>query len=411
MGAFVKFFRNVGLALRAIERNGLRSVLTIVGIMIGVVAVVLVAALGSGARAKVLQQVESFGSNFIIVFPQSSSASGARGRQGTGARLTEEDGRAILRESVSIAHAAPVLRARAQVVFENKNVSTSIVGSTTAFFDVRDWQLTRGEAWTSHDEAIKAKVCLIGSTVRDKLFPNVDPVGRTVRIGRYPFRVLGVLASKGEAPFGGDQDDMVLMPIGSMRARIFRTPPGFAGVLMLSANSAETTDRAVAQVESILKQRHRIPEGKNPDFVLRTQKEFQKMQMLIYGILTILLVGIAGISLVVGGIGIMNIMLVSVAERTREIGIRMAIGAREADIQSQFLIEAIVLSLFGGGAGVLLGMGGIWAMQKVLEWPLRMDPTVVFVSVLSSALTGVVFGFFPARRAATLDPIEALRHE
>jgi putative ABC transport system permease protein len=404
-------FVGIRLALRAIRRNVLRSSLTILGILIGIAAVVIVTALGEGARAHVTEQVQSFGSNFIIIFPQSSSASGAKGKQGVGARLTEDDGRAILRESVSVGALAPALRSRAQVVAENKNVSTSVIGTTLPFFGVRSWGISKGQAWTVHDEAVKAKLCVIGTTVREKLFGSEDPIGRSVRIGRYAYRITGILESKGEAPFGGDQDDIVIMPLSSMRSRVMKTAPGFAGVLMVSATALETTDRAVMQIESILRQRHRVAEGSEPDFVIRTQKEFQAMQTLIYGVLTLLLIGIAAISLIVGGIGIMNIMLVSVTERTREIGIRMAIGAREGDIRSQFLIEAVVLSLVGGMAGVLFGMVTTAALAKLLEWPMSVSTTALVVSVSSSAFTGITFGFFPARRAAKLDPIVALRHE
>ncbi len=403
--------RAILMAFRAITRNLLRAGLTVLGILIGVAAVVIVTALGSGARDSVASQIQSIGSNVVIVFPERAQVSGARGGQGTGNRLTEDDGRAIVREAVSVAAVAPALRARAQVVNAEKNVSTSVVGSTTAFFTVRNWKVVRGDKWTEADETLKTKVCLVGSTVKKNLFGDQDPIGRTVRIGRYPYRIIGVLETKGEAPFGGDQDDMVLMPIGSMRARVMRTPPGFAGVLMMSATSAETTDRAVAQVDSILRQRHRIAQDTPADFRIQTQKEFQEMQSVIYNLLTVLLIFIAGISLVVGGIGVMNIMLVSVTERTREIGIRMAIGAREADIRTQFLVEAVVLAVMGGVIGAAIGIGTISALAKLLDWPMALSPVALTVSVMTSALTGIAFGFFPARRASRLDPIEALRHE
>ncbi len=403
--------RAIQMAFRAIARNGLRASLTVLGILIGVAAVVIVTALGSGARDNVASQIQSVGSNFIIVFPERAQLSGARGAQGSGGRLTDDDGKAIQREAVSISAVAPALRARAQVVFGEKNASTSVVGSTLAFYKVRNWSIARGQPWTEGDELLKSKVCVIGSTVKKNLFVDQDPIGRTIRIGRHPYRVLGVLETKGEAPFGGDQDDMVLMPIGSMRARVMRTPPAFAGVLMMSATSAETTDRAVSQAESILRQRHRIAPEASSDFRIQTQKEFQEMQAVIYNLLTVLLVVIAGISLIVGGIGVMNIMLVSVTERTHEIGIRMAIGAREADIRTQFLVEAIVLAVLGGVAGAAIGIGTIGALARLLEWPMALSPTALVVSIATSALTGVAFGFFPARRASKLDPIVALRHE
>jgi putative ABC transport system permease protein len=293
----------------------------------------------------------------------------------------------------------------------DKNWSAQVIGSTRSFFTVRNWRVARGAEWDEHDEAMKAKVVILGTTVAEKLFGEEDPVGRQVRIGPYAWRVAGVLESKGEAPFGGDQDNLVLMPIGSMRGRVMRTAPGFAGVLMVSATSADTTDRAVAQIRSILRQRHRIESNRDDDFWIRTQKEFQEMQTAIYSLLTVLLVCIAAISLVVGGIGVMNIMLVSVTERTREIGIRMAIGAQKADIMTQFLVEAVVLALIGGLAGALAGIVAINLMADGLDWPMKLDPTALTVAIMTSALTGIAFGFFPARRAAMLDPIVALRHE
>ncbi|MFO0664633.1 MAG: ABC transporter permease [Polyangiaceae bacterium] len=397
------------VALRAIVRNGLRAGLTVLGILIGVFSVVVMTGLGTGARTSVSKQIEAIGSNFIIVSPENANVSGAK--KATGARLTEEDGRAIKRDAVSVRAVAPVLRARAQVAAQEKNWSTSVVGSTTDFFIVRNWALSRGAIWTASDELTKSRVCVIGKTTAQKLFGNVDPVDRTLRIGRHSYRVLGLLESKGEAPFGGDQDDVIVMPIGSMRARVSRTPPGFVGVLMLSATSAETSDRAVAQIDALLRQRHHIEEGKTPDFSMKTQKEFQAVQGAIYGILTALLVIIAAVSLVVGGIGVMNIMLVSVTERTREIGIRMAIGARASDIQVQFLIEAICLSTLGGALGAGLGVLANALISRALSWQTTIDPIPIAVSIGVSAAIGIGFGYFPARRAALLDPITALRHE
>jgi putative ABC transport system permease protein len=401
----------IRLAILSIVRSTLRASLTILGILIGVAAVVTVTALGAGARDQVSSQIEGMGSNVILVAPQSAAASGAKGALGAGARLTEDDGRAIVRDAVSVTAVAPALRSRAQIVAGEKNWSAQVIGSTRSFFPVRSWHVARGAEWDEHDEATKSKVCILGTTVAEKLFGNDDPVGRNVRIGRYSWRVLGVLESKGEAPFGGDQDNMVLMPIGSMRGRVMRTAPGFAGVLLVSATSADTTQRAVAQIDSILRQRHRIDEGREADFWIRTQQEFQQMQTAIYSLLTVLLVMIAAVSLVVGGIGVMNIMLVSVTERTREIGIRMAIGARANDIMMQFLVEAVALALIGGLAGAGTGIAIIKVLGDTLGWPMKLDPTALTVAIMTSALTGIAFGFFPARRAASLDPIVALRHE
>ena len=404
-------FLAVAIAFRAILRNRLRALLTILGILIGVASVVTITALGAGARDSVGGQIQSIGSNFIIVFPQSTAASGAKGAQGSGVRLSGEDGKAILRDALSITAQSPALRAGAQAVFGDKNVATSAEGVILSYFEIRNWKVAKGSLWTDHDESLKAKTCVIGSTIQKKLFGDVDPIGQTIRIGRYPFKVVGVMETKGEAPFGGDQDDIILMPISSFRARILKTPPDFAGVLMLSATSAETTDRAVHQIDSILRQRHHIADGHAADFEIHTQKEFQAMQSVIYNLMTLLLVCVAAISLFVGGIGVMNIMLVSVTERTREIGIRMAIGARAKEIQTQFLVEAVALALLGGVAGALLGIGAIAIAGRVTEWKMALNPVALAVSIGTSALTGIAFGFFPARRAAQLDPIEALRHE
>jgi putative ABC transport system permease protein len=401
----------IRLALRAIGRNPLRASLTVLGILVGVTAVVTVTAVGSGARENVSTQIQSIGSNFIIIFPQNAQVSGKRGAQGSGARLTEEDGRAILRESTSVASIAPALRSSVQAIYGDRNWNTNAIGTTLAYLQVRNWSLQRGEPWDPHDEAMKSKVVLLGTTAARNLFGSADPVGQAVRIGRYPYRVLGVLVSKGEAPFGGDQDDVILMPIATFRSHVMHTSPGFAGVLMASATTPDTTFRAVEQVTAILRQRHRIDEGREPDFVIRTQKEFAAMQDRIYQMLTVLLVIVAAISLIVGGIGVMNIMLVSVTERTREIGIRMAIGAREGDIRTQFLVEATALALLGGLAGAILGIVAIGILRAILEWHMSIDPQALAISISVSAAIGIAFGFFPARRAARLDPIEALRHE
>jgi putative ABC transport system permease protein len=404
-------FSGISLALVAIRRNVLRAALTVLGILIGVMAVVAITALGAGARDSVGSKIQALGSNFMVVFPQSTAVSGAHGAQGTGHRLTEEDGRAILREADAVKAVTPWLEANVQVVAGDNNWSTFAGGATSDFQVVRSWHVTRGEIWTEHDEATKAKVCVLGTTVATKLFGSADPIGQTIRIGRYPFRVLGVLESKGQAPFGGDLDDILLMPIGSMRARILKTPPGFVGIFMMSSTSADDSDRAVKQINGILRQRHNISDDAQPDFQIRTLKEFQEMQGRVYDILTLVLVIVAGISLVVGGIGVMNIMLVSVTERTREIGIRMAIGAREADIRMQFLVEAVVLSILGGVLGAVLGIVIVAITAKILEWPMNVSPVALAVSLTVSGATGVAFGFFPAQRAAKLDPILALHHE
>jgi putative ABC transport system permease protein len=399
----------IRLALSAIVRNKLRAALTVLGILIGVTAVVMVTALTGGATASVAGQIDNFASNALFVNPENVQQSGVRSKS-TG-RLTENDARAVARDAVSVSATAPWLSTSGQVVYGDRNVSTLLVGTTTSYFPIRRFKIGKGELWNEHDENTKTKVCVVGQTVADKLFGNLDPVGRTIRIGRYPYRIIGVLEAKGNSPFGEDQDDRLLMPIGSFRGRVMRTSPGRVDMFIASATSEETTPRAQAQITSILRQRHRIADGKDADFTVNTQSEMRQAQEAITGVLSALLLSVAAVSLVVGGIGVMNILLVSVAERTREIGIRLAIGARERDILVQFLLEAVVLSLAGGILGIIVGSTLTIALGKVLGWSMAPTPEAIAVAAATSALIGVVFGFLPARRAASLDPIEALRTE
>jgi putative ABC transport system permease protein len=399
----------VRLAVSAILRNKTRAALTVLGILIGVGAVVIVTALAGGASAKVGGEIDSFAANALFVYPQPTQTSGARSK--TIGRLTENDMKAIKREAVSVDHVAPWLSTFGQIVWGDKNVNTFIIGTTLEYFPIRKYTIAKGELWTEADELAKTKLCVIGATVKDNLFGTEDPIGRTIRVGRYPFKVIGILARRGSSPFGDDQDDRILMPIGSFRGRVGYTSPGRVDQIMASATSAETTSRAEEQITSILRQRHKIPADRDPDFVVNSQAEFRKLQEGVTTALSLLLLSVAAVSLLVGGIGVMNIMLVSVAERTREIGIRMSIGARGRDILTQFLVEAVVLSLMGGLLGILLGAGSTMSLGHALDWPMTPTPLAIVIAVLTSAGIGVVFGFLPARRAAALDPIEALRVE
>jgi putative ABC transport system permease protein len=399
----------VRLALGAIVRNKTRAALTVLGILIGIAAVVTVTALAGAASDQVGGQIDSFAANAIYVAPQTVQASGARSKV-TG-RLTEADGRAVSRDAVSIAGVAPWLSTMGQVVYMDRNAQTVLIGTNLAYFPVRKWTIAKGENWTESDEVLKTKVCLIGATVQKELFGTEDPIGRIIRIGYAPYRVIGVLGARGSSMFGEDQDDRVMMPIGSFRARVMHTSPGRTDQLIAGATSAETVDRAIAQVKGILRQRHHIQEGQDSDFTVESQAEFREAEQGIADVLSALLLGVAAVSLLVGGIGVMNIMLVSVAERTREIGIRMSIGARARDILTQFLVEAIVLTMIGGLLGIGIGIAATLGLGHALDWPVTPSVKALLVAVATSATIGVAFGYLPARRAAMLDPIEALRVE
>ncbi|MEP7125522.1 MAG: ABC transporter permease [Byssovorax sp.] len=405
-----RIFASIWIALRMVQRNKLRAGLTVIGITIGIAAVVTMTALGKGARSSVSASVSSLGSNMLIVFPQSGRSSGAK--SALGARLSELDGEALVRESTSIRLAAPFMRAGAQAVYEGQNTKTSVIGSRLTYFEVRNLKVVKGEKWTTASESVGEKVVLIGATTAHDLFGTGDPIGHTIRVGKYPYQVIGLLEEKGNSPFGEDQDQIVLMPITTLRTHVLASarPTDVHGI-MLSATSEETTGRALKQATEILRQRHHIPEGDEDDFVVRTQAELQSLQQGIFGALSLLLVAIAGISLLVGGIGVMNIMLVSVTERTREIGIRMAIGAREADIMIQFLSEAIALALAGGLVGTAFGYAAILGLSAALGWSMTLDQGSLVVALVVSSVIGLVFGFFPARRAAKLDPVTALARE
>jgi putative ABC transport system permease protein len=408
---FYRILASIMIAMRMVRRNKLRAGLTVIGITIGIAAVVTTTALGRGVKTSVAATVSSLGSNMLIVFPHSGRSSGAK-NNAAGSRLSELDCDALVRESTSIRLAAPFMQASAQAVYEGQNTKTSVIGSRLSYFEVRNLKVEKGEMWSPTSEAVGEKVVLIGKTTAHDLFGTTDPIGRSIRVGKYPYQVIGLLEEKGNSPFGQDQDQIVLMPITTLRTHVLPSArPGDVQGIMLSATSEETTGRALKQVTEILRQRHHIAENDEADFDVRTQAELQSLQESILGVLSGLLIAIAGISLLVGGIGVMNIMLVSVTERTREIGIRMAIGAREADILIQFLVEAIALAVAGGLVGTLIGYGAILGLSAALGWSMSLDTGSLVLALGVSSGIGIVFGFFPARRAAKLDPVAALARE
>jgi putative ABC transport system permease protein len=403
------FLGALRLALGAIVRGKTRAALTVLGILIGITAVVVVTALADGTSAAIAGELDGFASNAIYVWPQTVQASGARSK--SAGRLTESDMNAILHESVSVAAGAAFMGTSGQIVYGDRNVTTQIIGVTLPYFDVRRWTVAKGERWTESDELLKTKVCVIGHTAAVDLFGSDDPVGHIIRIGRSPFLIIGLLGTRGEGTLGDDQDDRVMMPASSYRARVMHMPPGRADQLMFSATSEQTVERAHEQITRILRQRHHIAEGGQDDFGVRTQLETRETTGGILSMLSLFGIGVAAVSLLVGGVGVMNIMLVSVAERTREIGIRMSIGARERDILAQFLVEAIVLTLLGGVLGILAGSVAAVGIGNALDMAMAPTPRAILIAVATSAAIGIVFGFLPAWRAAKLDPIVALRVE
>ncbi len=404
---------SIRIALRALRVNKLRSTLTMLGIIIGVAAVIVMISIGSGAQARVEEQIKALGSNLIMLLPGSVTAGGVRMGSGTRNTLTEDDSYAIQREIQEVQAAAPQLRGTGQVVAGNNNWSTVFYGITPEYFEVRNWVISTGKGFEPADLSGSAKVALLGETVRRNLFGDADPIGQVVRIRKVPFTVIGTLQSKGQSLMGQDQDDVILMPVSTARNRVLGGNAKLRSVGSIFVKVREGADMAEAeeQIKNLLRQRHRIQPGQEDDFTLRNLSEVLGAQEASSRIMTLLLAAVASVSLLVGGIGIMNIMLVSVTERTREIGLRMAVGARGRDILSQFLVEAITLALIGGLLGILLGVGGSYAIGHFAEWRTELSLQSIVLAVGFAAAIGIFFGFYPARKASRLLPIDALRYE
>jgi putative ABC transport system permease protein len=405
----MRYLAVIKIAFRALRRNKMRTVLTMLGIIIGVGAVIAMVALGRAAKMQIAARIAALGQNVIVVFSGSVNRSGVRSGFGGAGTLTVEDAQAVQTEVPNVVAVSPEVRSGGQLTAGENNWSSTIMGESMDYLKIRQWDVMEGTMFTEADVKAAAKVCVLGKTTADNLFPEGNPVDQTIRIKNVPVKVLGVLHPKGVSMFGQDQDDTVIVPYTTGMKR-------FAGVTMLrvinvSADSAENVNGVIENITQLLRQRHRIQPGGDDDFIIRNPQEFFEAQNAAADTMTALLAGVATISLIVGGIGIMNIMLVSVTERTREIGIRMAVGARGHDILLQFLIEAVTLSSTGGILGIALGVGGAKLLTLIKHWPTLVSVESILLAFVFSAAVGIFFGFYPARKASQLDPIDALRYE
>jgi putative ABC transport system permease protein len=402
------------IAFRALRMNKLRSGLTMLGIIIGVAAVIATVAIGSGATQRIEEQIASIGSNLIIVLPGSTTSSGLRLGTGNAVTLTEADARELAAQCPAIAFATPTVRGGAQVVYENSNWATIIFGVTPDYLTIRDYTIAQGAAFTQQDVVGANKVALLGKTVVTNLFGDIDPIGQTIRIKKVPFIVAGVLSPKGQSSTGQDQDDVILLPISSAKRKVIGIKQANADAvdaIAMQAQNGSQIHAAQEETTALLRQRHHLQPTEPDDFSIRSMEDIFAAQEASSRILSLMLAAVASVSLIVGGIGIMNIMLVSVRERTREIGLRQAVGAKVRDILTQFLVEAVTLSIAGGIVGILLGIIASTVISRVAGWNTVVGVGAVSLAVFFSALVGISFGFYPARKAAYLDPIEALRSE
>ncbi|HSM85957.1 MAG TPA: ABC transporter permease [Candidatus Limnocylindrales bacterium] len=402
------------IAFRALQANKMRSALTMLGIVIGVAAVIATVAVGSGATQRIQQQIASIGSNIIIILPGSTTSSGMHMGMGAAVTLTENDARELMAQCPAVASAAPMIRGGAQIVYGDNNWATIIFGTTPDYLTIRDYSVAQGMPFTQQDVDGGNKVALLGQTVVDNLFSGADPVGQIIRIKNVPFTVSGVLARKGQSPMGQDQDDIILLPISTAKRKVIGIRSGNAdavNAINIQARGPGQIQAAIDEAKALLRQRHHLQEAEADDFSVRSMEEVFAAQEASSRVMSLMLAAVASVSLMVGGIGIMNIMLVSVRERTREIGLRQAVGAKTRDILTQFLVEATTLSIVGGVAGIVLGVVASVVISRLANWNTVIGPGAVLLAVLFSALVGIGFGFYPARKAAYLDPIEALRYE
>jgi putative ABC transport system permease protein len=400
------------IAFRALRTNKMRSALTMLGIVIGVAAVIAMLAIGTAARQKISDEISTVGSNLIMVLAGASSSGGAQMGAGSDPTISFDDAEAIKNECPAVLDVAPVQTGQGQVIYKNQNWSTVILGSTPSILNIREWQIESGRPLVDQDVRNSTKVCLLGKSVANNLYGAIDPVGTILRIKKVPFTVIGVLQAKGQTLTGQDQDDRIYVPITTGQKKIFgRTIPGMVQFLMVKANSVDVLDDAVQQISDLLRQRHRISPGQENDFSVKNLTQMMDMAIRLTNIMTVLLGAIASISLLVGGIGIMNIMLVSVTERTREIGIRIAVGAKTWDIRLQFIVEAMTLSIIGGCIGIALGQTVSVFVSKFANIPVIISPLSIIIAFGFSAVVGVFFGFYPAYKASLLNPIDALRYE
>jgi len=406
----MKFINLIRLAIKALQRNKLRALLTMLGIIIGVASVITMMSIGEGSKQSINASLASMGSNMITIMPYSNESGGARMMGSSLKTLTIKDVDALKKNAVNIAEISPLASSSGQSINGAANWPTSIQGVSPEYLDIRKLSVKEGIIFSEQDVRSSAKVCLLGKTVVDNLFPNgEDPIGKIIRFGKIPFQVIGVLTPKGTSNFGQDQDDIIIAPYTTVQKRILSSI--YFGQIYASATSEAASDAAVAEITSTLRETHRLRDAEDNDFQVRTQAELMTMMNSTSSMMTALLTAVASISLVIGGIGIMNIMYVSVTERTREIGLRMSIGARGIDILLQFLIEAIVISVTGGVIGVILGVSAALIVPASLNWPTVISEFSIVISFLVCAITGIFFGYYPALKASKLDPIEALRYE